>query len=159
MTRPSLSVAILTRDRLSYLKKAVESLLRQHTPLDEILILDTGSGDGTREWASQIAEKARTGNLQLNDQPDPTSPCIPTPRIRLLEDTGEGSFAGARNRAVAASKGEWIAFLDDDCEADDNWSRRIQDRFLADPELDVLGGVTLPAERLDVPDDWPPEVN
>jgi 3-deoxy-D-manno-octulosonic-acid transferase/heptosyltransferase-1 len=165
MIPPSLSVAILTRNRLSYLKKAVESLLRQQPPPNEILIIDTGSTDDTRDWIREMAAKAQAGNLHLRDPLDPMDPSDPPPppvsfpRIRLLEDTGEGSFAGARNRAVAASRGDWIAFLDDDCEADDHWTRRIHDRLLADPELDVLGGVTLPAERLDVPDDWPPEIN
>jgi len=172
MSSPTLTVAVLTRNRLSQLKKALGGLARQEPPPDEVLIVDTGSTDGTREWVGARAEKEKgvyqTDQSDRTDRSDevgkdqegqPNSPDLTSLSIRLLEDSGRGAYAGVRNRAVRAARGDLIAFLDDDCEPGAHWVPRILDRFAADPDLDVLGGATLPARALDFPDSWPPEVN
>jgi ADP-heptose:LPS heptosyltransferase/GT2 family glycosyltransferase len=159
---PTLSVAILTRNRLAMLRHCLESLARQNPLPDEVLILDTGSTDGTREWFA--ARKIGPATVAPETSVSPAAAAAdadPLARlsIRFVADSGEGAYAGARNRGVKQAVGEIIAFLDDDCEVDAGWTRRILDRFTADPGLELLGGVTLPAEPLDFPEGWAPEMN
>jgi len=47
----------------------------------------------------------------------------------------------ARNAGIASSKGDIVAFTDDDCFVETDWIKRIADNFRNDPQLVGLGGV------------------
>ncbi|MCI0668662.1 MAG: glycosyltransferase family 2 protein [Methylococcaceae bacterium] len=84
---------IPTFNRVVELRRALESVLRQTRPADEIIVVDDGSTDGTRN---------RIG-------------CdFPAVKVLFQENRGVSS---ARNLGIAASCGAWIAFLD----SDDAW--------------------------------------
>lgn len=89
----SCSVVIPTRDCLPYLKAALMSVAAQDVSV-EVIVVDDGSSDGTREWL----ETQRALDL------------------RIISSEGIGP-ARARNIAIEAARGELIAFLD----ADDFW--------------------------------------
>jgi ADP-heptose:LPS heptosyltransferase len=128
----NVSVLILTANRLPLLRECIAALRRQSLPPAQLLVIDNGSTDGSREWLA-----AQEG-------------------VQVLLRDGNGSFAEARNAAVSAATGEWIAFLDDDCEADPCWLERL----LATAERTgsfAVGGMVLPAEELPVPEEVPPE--
>lgn len=91
---PKVSVIIPAYNAMRYLPEAVNSVLRQTFTNFEVLIVDDGSSDQTVEWASQLTE----------------------PRVKLISQKNAGA-AGARNKGIANSQGEYIAFLD----ADDVW--------------------------------------
>jgi len=91
---PRVSVVLTTYNGASrgYLVEAIESVLNQSYPDYELLIVDDGSNDHTREQCS-----AFLGNS----------------RVRYLYQANKG-LAGARNTGIQASYGEFICFLDDD---------------------------------------------
>ena len=86
------SVVIAVHDGERFLGAAIESVLRQTRAVDEILVCDDGSSDGSVELARGYGE-----------------------RVRLLRQANRG-VAAARNRALRAASGELIAFLDQDDE-------------------------------------------
>lgn len=93
------SVIITKCDRpISYLKRAVRSVLEQTYPIIELLIIDTGKHiDETYRYVDSIA----------NNYNKPT----------IVKSYGtSGSIA--RNIGASLSKGTWLAFLDDD----DEWA-------------------------------------
>ncbi|MBD2095429.1 glycosyltransferase [Trichocoleus sp. FACHB-591] len=92
---PQVSVVIPTYNAIAYLPDTVASVLEQTYPDFELLIVDDGSSDRTVEWVSALTDA----------------------RVRLITQENQGS-AGARNRGIAESQGEYIAFLD----ADDLWA-------------------------------------
>jgi len=87
------SVVIPTYNRAHTLRRALDSVLGQRLPALEIIIVDDGSQDGTAELMRQRY-----------------------PRVRYLHQSN-GGVSGARNRGIAAAKGDWIALLD----SDDAW--------------------------------------
>jgi glycosyltransferase involved in cell wall biosynthesis len=115
-SRPSVSVVVPVFDAGERLLDAVESIERQgYEPL-EIVVVDDGSTDDT---------SARIASLGA--------------RVRSLRQANAGPSA-ARNRGLAAARGELFAFLD----ADDLWPAGKLDRqvgaLVGDPDLDVVLG-------------------
>ena len=57
----------------------------------------------------------------------------------VVEQLGEG-ISDARNTGIAASKGDIVAFTDDDAEPAPDWVAKMKDAFREHPELDYIGG-------------------
>ena len=89
----TISVIVPTFNRVHTLPRAIDSVLRQTRPADEIIVVDDGSEDGTAELLHRHYPQIR--NLQQNNQ----------------------GVSAARNRGIRQAKGEWIALLD----SDDAW--------------------------------------
>jgi hypothetical protein len=89
----SVSVVIPTYNRGQSVVEAVESVLQQTFAAFEIIVVDDGSTDDTRERLLRL--------------PGPI-------RYHYQRNTGVSS---ARNTGVRLSRGDWIAFLD----SDDEW--------------------------------------
>jgi glycosyltransferase involved in cell wall biosynthesis len=87
------SVVIPTFNRAQLCKKAVESALSQTYREIEVIVVDDGSTDNTREIVSSL-----------------------DPRVRFLCQKNSGVSA-ARNLGIQSARGEFIAFLD----SDDTW--------------------------------------
>jgi len=132
---PRVSVVVLTANRLPCLREAVASLQAQVRQPDELVVVDNGSTDETPAWLSALR------------------PGFP---LRVLRRDGSGSFAAARNEGVRGANGDFVAFLDDDCEADPQWLERLLAVALAG-DLEAVGGAVLPADRLEYPESFPPE--
>jgi len=65
MSRPLVSISMLTLNALEYTQKAVVSVLR-HTPSLELLITDNGSTDGTQRWLKRMSAEDPRITLTLN---------------------------------------------------------------------------------------------
>lgn len=111
MKRISISVVIPAFNAEATLERALQSVMSQSYPVAEIIVVDDGSVDATRE----VAERYR-GN------------------IRYVRQENAGVSA-ARNRGIEEASEEWIAFLD----ADDEWlPGKVEEqakRLLAQPEV------------------------
>ena len=117
MSEPRVSVVVPVHDGERYLAAAIESVLGQTRPPAEVIVVDDGSTDGSVQVAERYAPRGVRCHSQAN--------------------AGGGA---ARNRGVALSDGDFIAFLD----ADDLWERGKLElqlaAFAADPSLDLVFG-------------------
>jgi glycosyltransferase involved in cell wall biosynthesis len=77
-----------------YIDRALDSVLCQSFPADEIIVVDDGSHDGTPEMVAKLA-----------------------PKVTLVRQANGGPSM-ARNAGIAVASGELIGFLD----ADDWWA-------------------------------------
>lgn len=91
----TVSAVIPVFNRRQYIGRALDSVLAQTVPVDEILVVDDGSTDGTADYVG-----ARYGEL-----------------VRIARQQHAGVSA-ARRRGVLEARGDWIAFLD----SDDEWT-------------------------------------
>jgi glycosyltransferase involved in cell wall biosynthesis len=112
-----MSVAVCTRARPDMLARALDSLLAQQPPVQEILVVDNAPPDeATRELVARGY-----------------------PSVRYVREPAQG-LDFARNRALASATGDVVAFLDDDAVADAGWARAIGAVFAAEPEVVVCTG-------------------
>ena len=95
MNRKTLiSVVIPAYNRADRIGRALDSVREQTYENWEVIVVDDASTDDTAEVVQRHAEV--------------------DPRIRLIRHETNRRAQAARNTAIRASKGEWIAFLDSD---------------------------------------------
>ena len=94
--RPSISVVMPLYNKAECVVETLSAAASQIGAEFEIIVVDDGSKDGSGELVKMAG----------------------VPHLRVIEQTNAGVSA-ARNRGIAAARGEWIAFLD----ADDLWSQ------------------------------------
>ncbi len=88
-----ISVIIPSYNRIHTLIRAIDSVLGQDSPVDEIIVVDDGSNDGTAGQISQLY-----------------------PTLRFIQQPNRGVSA-ARNAGIKKACHAWIALLD----SDDSW--------------------------------------
>ncbi len=86
MTPPLISLCLIVKDEAHQIEKCLQSVL---SVIDEIIVVDTGSTDGTQEICRQYGAK-------------------------VIEVPWENSFAKARNIGLQHAVGEWILWMDAD---------------------------------------------
>lgn len=111
-----ISVIIPTYNGAKYLSEAVDSILKQTYQNFEIIVVDDGSTDNTREIVNNF--------LRLQD-----ISCKLQERIRYFYQENRG-LPGARNAGVKQAKGRYIAFLDADDELVPNALEKCIDRAI-----------------------------
>jgi hypothetical protein len=80
------------------------------------------------------------------------------PDLLVVENRFAAGAGGARNSGVAVTKSRWIAFLDDDAEAAPDWLECLCAGYEA-PQVLGVGGVLLPAWKVERPRWFPAEFN
>jgi glycosyltransferase involved in cell wall biosynthesis len=91
--KPTVSVIIPSYNCARFVTAAVDSVLAQTSPPEEVIVIDDGSTDDTRQLLAPYQD-----------------------RIRYIHQTNAG-ISCARNRGIRESSGTLIAFID----ADDRW--------------------------------------
>ena len=120
----SVSIVIGTRDRAGRLARSLEALekLKRPAAVDwEILIVDNGSSDETARVSRDFSAASAV------------------PRVRYLFEPNRG-LSRARNTGIRAARGDIVAFIDDDCYADENWLTAICAAFAPNPSPSGVGG-------------------
>jgi len=111
------SVIIPVRNGSNFIAEAVKSAMAQLGDVDELIVVWDDSDDDTISVLSGFKD----------------------PRIRIIKGPGIG-VSGGRNAGIAASTGEFIAFLDHD----DLWPadrhRKMMQVMADDPQVDAVFG-------------------
>lgn len=119
-----ISVIIPLLNMRAFIQDALDSISRQEVQVQEIIVIDDGSSDGSFEF------------LQKKKN------------IHLLKGQGKGPGA-ARNMGLERSTGDVITFLD----ADDLWPKeklKVQlERLESDPRVEMVSGQIVYFESLD----------
>ena len=116
MSRRAITVSVIipTYNRAHCVGEAIDSVLAQVPPANEVIVVDDGSTDNTVEVLAGYGD-----------------------RIIILHQDNAGA-AAARNTGIRHATSEWVAFLD----SDDLWypgRMAVLHRDLADADEDIVG--------------------
>src|SRR3990172_9024422 len=120
-----ISVVLCTFNRDRMFEETLHSFLDCRTDgiEHELLIVDNNSTDKTREIAARFAPRI--------------------PRIRYLLEPQQG-LSHARNRGIRESRGEIVAFVDDDVYFSPCWLEALASFFQRRPDVSCIGGKVVP---------------
>lgn len=119
--QPEITVCLCTRNRAAMLKRALFSLVACDKPTGlfwEILVVNNGSSDETPSVVAGFQ-----GRLP----------------IRMVTENCPG-LSSARNRALAAARGNWLLWIDDDVTVNPRWLATYAYHIRQHPDTMLLGG-------------------
>jgi GT2 family glycosyltransferase len=97
-----ISVVIVNWNRKDLLRACLASLAAQRDVSFETIVVDNGSGDGSAEMAE--------GEFG----------------VRVIRNRENRGFCAANNQGIAAARGEFIALLNNDAEAEPGWLAELE---------------------------------
>lgn len=115
-TKGLVSVVIPNWNGKKFLAACLDSLLAQDYPQVEIIIVDNGSKDGSVEFLEQNY-----------------------PQVRLEKFDYNTGFSVAVNRGIKASRGEFVALVNNDTHIDKRWVSELVKAMAEHPEAGSCG--------------------
>jgi len=113
---PLVSLVVLSWNTLDDTKASIENLRKQTYKNTEIVVVDNGSDDGSKEY--------------LKKQSDITY-------IDLPENTG---FTGGQISALEKTKGDYLFLVNSDAIVNNSWTEKALDIFKTDEKIAAIGG-------------------
>lgn len=121
---PRVSVVVVTHDAIALTRLCLASLDRRTDwPNLEILVVDNGSTDGTRDWLEEEASRRGAD-------------------FRVIAFPQNRGFAPAANAGAAAARGGLLCFLNNDTVVTRGWLSALVRHLEKDPSLGMVGPST-----------------
>jgi len=114
---------------MDYLRECIASIQRQTYPRVELVVIENGSTDGSREWLHSL----------------------PRRNYRLIQFPTNTGFAAGVNAGIRASGGEYVALLNNDAVADPGWLEHLVPP-LSNPKVGMVASKILFYENPDIID-------
>ena len=131
MTGPTVTVAVVVKDRLVAMQRCLGALAALDPTPDQIVLVDNGSTDGTRELLSEWSH----------------------PTAAVVVGDAMGPVGAARNAALALTTEAVVAWTDSDCQPEPGWLGPLIAPFGSAEDVHVVQGTTVPDGEVQAP--WP----
>jgi GT2 family glycosyltransferase len=125
------SVIVVNWNGIAYLAECLDSVRRQSFSSTEVIVVDNGSTDGSREW---LRDAARNG------------PCF-----QFIDLGCNRGFSGGVNAGICEASGEFVALLNNDAVADPYWLRYLV-ASMVDPAVGMAASKILFYDRRNIID-------
>lgn len=119
------SIIVAAYNGRPYLERLLASLLSLAYDPYEIIVVDDGSTDGTREYLAALRE----------------------PRLKIIFNGKNLGTCRARNRGVEQAVYPWLAFIDQDCSARPDWLEKLSSVLSLGSVDFVFGSVVYVSEN------------
>lgn len=131
-TAPSVSVLIPVLNGARTIASCIEGVLSQTVRVREIIVVDSGSTDGSLELMARY------------------------PAVRVIRiDAADFNHGETRNLGVRAATGDWVALTVQDARpVDDLWLERLFEGVTDDQVVAVCGSQVVPHDRDKNPVEW-----
>jgi GT2 family glycosyltransferase len=120
MPEPTVCISIVTYNSSRYIRRCLESVLRQSGVRMDVVVVDNASSDDTRKILETF-----------------------TDRIRIIANSQNVGFAAAQNQGILAGRGEWVLTLNPDLLMEEDFLSRLVEAGERDPETGVACGKLL----------------
>jgi GT2 family glycosyltransferase/predicted Zn-dependent protease len=119
------SIIVLCHNQLEYTRLCLESVLRHTRAPYELVVVDNASTDGTAEYLKELCSR-----------PGPD-------RVAVIRNASNVGFPAGCNQGLAAARGQYLVFLNNDTVVTEGWLDGLVAWALADwPRVGLVGPVT-----------------
>ena len=126
-----ISVVVCTRNRVDSLRRSVQASAAIRTNYEwELVVVDNGSDDGTSAFLESLPSHLGKAHVVTTFEP-------------------KRGLAAARNRGLAQTRGNIVAFTDDDCYLSEDYIDAMISAF-ENPEIGFVGGRILLHDQSDL---------
>jgi GT2 family glycosyltransferase len=101
LTSPAVSIIIPVYNSIKYTKFCLESIWQHTNGSYEIIVVNNGSNDRTKDYLGQV------------------------PKIRAIHNQENLGFAKAVNQGISVARGDYIIILNNDCIVTAEWTQRL----------------------------------
>ncbi len=116
------SIIMLTFNALTYTKYTVQSLIHHTQCPHEVIFVDNGSTDGTKEYLQRQVAKH--------------------PNFRLIDNATNLGFSAGNNQGVRAARGQYVLLLNNDVLVGDGWLENLVAALECDARIGLVGPIT-----------------
>ncbi len=109
------SIVILTYNGLEYTKQCIQSIRENTRAPYELIVVDNGSTDGTREYLKSLDD------------------------VTVILTEQNLGFAAGNNKGIQASRGDYIVLLNNDTVVTEGWLCRLVQAAELSPEVGMAG--------------------
>lgn len=109
------TIIIAAFNALKYTKLCLQSIKEYTPPGYELILVNNGSTDGTKEYFAQVAG------------------------ARVINNEQNLGFAAGYNRGIEAAKTNFILMLNNDCIVSHNWLTNMLECCCSDPGIGIVG--------------------
>jgi GT2 family glycosyltransferase len=117
---PKVSVIVLNWNGQQYLERCLSALAAQTYPSYEVILADNGSSDGSVAF---VAERF--------------------PRVRIVQNGANLGFAAGNNAGIRASRGAYVATLNNDTQVEPGWLAALVAALESDPGVGLCASKML----------------
>lgn len=116
------SIVILTLNQWDYTQQCLESVFTYSTVPFEVIIVDNGSTDGTRDHLRALASKE--------------------PRLRVVFNEANMGFAHGCNQGIAMAEGDVVVLLNNDTVVTEGWLEGLIRPMQENPRIGAVGPIS-----------------
>ena len=120
--KPLVSIIMLSFNALEYTKKCIDSVRSNTSYPHELIIVDNGSKEETKDYLRQLVAAASN--------------------YRLLDNASNLGFAAGNNQGVKAARGEYILLLNNDVLVGQGWLDDLVAALERDERIGMVGPIT-----------------
>ena len=120
------SVVLVAYKNLHLTREALEAVLRHTAPLYELVLVDNGSGDGTREYFRDL-EVGLAGTIP----------------VQLLENEQNLGYPVGANQGIRAARGRHVVVLNSDTVVRPGWLGALLEAASSGPRVGLVTGKVL----------------
>lgn len=114
----------MSHNKLTYTRICLESLLRTDYPNWELIVIDNGSTDGSREWLEKFKAETMKHDIEF----------------KLICNENNIGCSTSRNQGINVAEGDFITFCDNDVALRSrDWLTLMSDLLASKPESAMVG--------------------
>ena len=125
MTKELVSIIIPCFNALEYTKQCIESVLLQTNINYELILINNGSSDGTKQYFNTLKKQLKP-NKKLQ-------------KVTILQSIKNLGVAKALNLGISKSIGRYICYLNNDVIVTKDWLKKIVKAVKTDKQIGAVG--------------------
>ncbi len=140
-TNPTITVQIVTYNSAEDITDCLDAVLKQTYPIDQILVIDNASKDGTADRVSSYIKD------------------LGQPRVQFVPNLSNSGFAPAHNQGIRMTQSDYVLVLNPDVELGAEYVERIVKLMDRHREVGSAAGLLLLKSSTDIVDSTGLEMN